>query len=262
MLADPTERFLSDLPGARNLQEASMLLGHYSRSLPTPRAAFDNDLGNPAFPMGKDGEPPGVELGWPSDFIRRWAGGGLVLACPLVVPCRKMRRPFSWGLDEDNLGLPEEDLPRPFTALGQQTLSLLRQVGVRSGITVPVHQPGGRTGFVSWVSDESLKTVRQWAEHHAGELFLVGHAFLEHVDAMMAAGAANIRDDCPLTEREREWLTWVACGKTDSEIGIIIDRSPETARFHVRNAIAKLDASSRSHAVAKAIRRDWLGPVE
>ncbi|GGO08627.1 LuxR family transcriptional regulator [Iodidimonas muriae] len=262
MLAEPTQRFLSDLPGARNLQEASMLLGDYSQSLPVPRAAFDNDLANPSHVAGQKREPIGVELGWPSDFVRRWFSSGLMLACPLVVPCRKMRRPFSWGLDEDNLGLEGDTLPKPFTALGQQTLSLLRQVGVRSGITVPVHQPGGRTGFVTWVSNEPLKTVRDWADRHAGELFLVGHAFLEHVDMMVAEGASDMADACSLTERERECLTWVACGKTDSEIGIIIDRSPETARFHVRNAIAKLDASSRSHAVAKAMRKGWLGQIE
>lgn len=262
MLADPVQRFLSDLPAARNLQEASILLSHYSQTLPTPRAAFDNDVANPSLATGAEGQPIGVELGWPSDFVRRWVEGGFMLACPLVIPCRKMRRPFSWALDEENLGLEDNELPRPFTAVGQQTLSLLRQVGVRSGVTVPVHQPGGRTGFVTWVSDQPLQEVRDWTTRHVSELFLVAHAFLERVDDMLAHGGAEIGDGCPLTDRERECLTWVACGKTDGEIGIIIDRSPETARFHVRNAIAKLDASSRSHAVAKAMQRGWLGEID
>ncbi|GAB4574314.1 MAG: hypothetical protein Tsb008_11390 [Rhodothalassiaceae bacterium] len=239
-----------------------MLLGHFSQTLPVSRAAFDNDVAHPTLALGAEGEPIGVELGWPPDFVRRWIQNGFMLACPLVIPCRKMRRPFSWALDEENLGLEEDDLPRPFTAVGQQTLSLLKQVGVRSGVTVPVHQPGGRTGFVTWVSDRPLPQVRNWTSHHQSELFLVAHAFLERVDAMLNGRDVAIEDGCPLTERERECLRWVACGKTDSEIGIIIDRSPETARFHVRNAISKLDASSRSHAVAKAMQRGWLGEID
>lgn len=239
-----------------------MMLGHYSQGLPFPRAAFDNDLSNPMLPLGDAGEHIGVELGWPSDFIRQWVDSGLMLACPLAEPCRRMRRPFSWGLDEDNLGVKAINLPRPFTALGQQTLSLLRQAGAVSGITVPVHQPGGRTGFVTWVTEEPLRTSHSWADANASNLFLVAHAFLEHLDTMLRKLALDGADACPLTVRERECLTWVARGKTDSEIGIIIDRSPETARFHVRNAIAKLNASSRSHAVAKAVRRGWLGDVD
>ncbi|MFQ5347168.1 MAG: autoinducer binding domain-containing protein [Rhodothalassiaceae bacterium] len=261
MLAEPTERFLRDLATASDLHAASSLLAQFSRSLPAPRAGFDYDIANPGLPGNGDSEPLGVELGWPSEFVRRWVKGGMVLACPLAIPCRKRWRPFTWSMDEDNLGLDGDELPRPFTAMGQQALSLLRQAGVRSGILVPVHQPGGRTGFVSWVSDRPHAEMRRWADDYASELFVVAHAFLERVDAMLNADAAA-REDCPLTERERECLTWVARGKTDSEIGIIIDRSPETARFHVRNAIAKLDASSRSHAVAKAMRRGWLGAIE
>lgn len=49
-----------------------MLLGDYSQSLPVPRAAFDNDLANPSHVAGQKREPIGVELGWPSDFVRRW----------------------------------------------------------------------------------------------------------------------------------------------------------------------------------------------
>jgi len=133
---------------------------------------------------------------------------------------------------------------------------------VRSGITVPVHQPGGRTGFVTWVSEDPIGQMQHWADRFASDLFLVAHAFLERIDAMVVIREGDVPHDCPLTARERECLTWVACGKTDGEIAIIIDRSAETARFHVRNAVTKLDAASRSHAVAKAMRRGWLGPIE
>jgi len=262
MLAEPTERFLRELPAVRNAHEASLLLSRYSRGLPTRRAVFDYDVANPGLPGNDHPEPLGVELGWPSDVVRRWVKNSMVLACPLIPPCRKMRRPFTWDLELENLGIRDELLPRPYTVSAQQSLNLIREVGVRSGITVPVHQPGGRTGFVTWVSEDPIGQMQHWADRFASDLFLVAHAFLERIDAMVVIREGDVPHDCPLTARERECLTWVACGKTDGEIAIIIDRSAETARFHVRNAVTKLDAASRSHAVAKAMRRGWLGPIE
>ncbi len=262
MLADPTRRFLEDLTRASALREASLMLAHYTRALPFSRVAYDLDIQHPSLPLDENGEPIGVELGWAPEFVRRWVESGYNLACPLVTPCRNRRWPFTWGLDDENLGVDPRWLERPFTAIGQQTISLLRQVGVRSGVIVPVHQPGGRTGFVSWMSEESLDELRRWVAVYESDLFVVAHAFLDRMDEIAVAEGNGLHDDCPLTDRERECLAWVACGKTDSEIGIIIDRSPETARFHVRNAIAKLEASSRSHAVAKAIKKGWIDIID
>ena len=262
MLADPTQKLLQELPQARNLRDLCLILAHYTRALPFSRVAFDLDVQHSLLPVDENGELLGVELGWSPEFIRRWVESGYNLACPLVTPCKLRRWPFTWGLDEENLGVDPKWLERPFTAIGQQTISVLKEVGVRSGIIVPVHQPGGRTGFVSWISEEPLAEMRRWVRPYESDLFVAGHAFLNRVEEMVEAQGRRLVDDCPLTERERECLAWVACGKTDSEIGIIIDRSPETARFHVRNAIAKLGASSRSHAVAKAIKKGWIDIIE
>lgn len=62
-----------------------------------------------------------------------------------------------------------------------------------------------------------------------------------------------------LTQREAECLTWTAYGKTSWEISVIIGVSESTATFHLRNAGAKLKASNRAHAVAKALH---LGLIE
>jgi DNA-binding CsgD family transcriptional regulator len=57
-----------------------------------------------------------------------------------------------------------------------------------------------------------------------------------------------------LTPRELECLRWVAIGKTDAEIAVILSISPRTARFHVENAKLKLRADTRIQAVAQAMR--------
>jgi LuxR family transcriptional regulator, quorum-sensing system regulator CviR len=57
----------------------------------------------------------------------------------------------------------------------------------------------------------------------------------------------------PLTNREKEVLNWIKIGKTNWEISMILGISERTVKFHVINILHKLNTSSRSHAVAKAI---------
>ena len=57
-----------------------------------------------------------------------------------------------------------------------------------------------------------------------------------------------------LTPRERQVLVEMSHGLGNREIGGVLGISAHTAKFHVAQIIAKLDAQSRAHAVAKALR--------
>ena len=57
-----------------------------------------------------------------------------------------------------------------------------------------------------------------------------------------------------LTQREREVLRLLADGLGNDEIGKRLFISPETVRTHVRKAMDKLDADTRTQAVAEALR--------
>jgi DNA-binding NarL/FixJ family response regulator len=61
-----------------------------------------------------------------------------------------------------------------------------------------------------------------------------------------------------LTQREREVLRLLADGMTNEEIGKRLFISPETVRTHVRKAMAKLEADTRTEAVAKAMRQSLI----
>jgi len=65
------------------------------------------------------------------------------------------------------------------------------------------------------------------------------------------AAPAEERDDVRLTARERDSLLWVAEGKSDWEISVILGVSETTVRFHVDNARRKLSAVNRAQAVAR-----------
>lgn len=55
-----------------------------------------------------------------------------------------------------------------------------------------------------------------------------------------------------LTPREKEVLRWSADGKTVPEIGCILTLSKRTVKFHIDNAIVKLNAANKVQAVVKA----------
>lgn len=72
------------------------------------------------------------------------------------------------------------------------------------------------------------------------------------------AGSASLADHSQSqrrpTAREREILGLLAGGATDGQIAGMLALSPATVQTHVRNAKAKLGASTRAQAVALAIR--------
>lgn len=61
-----------------------------------------------------------------------------------------------------------------------------------------------------------------------------------------------------LSVREKEVLSWSKRGKSSWEISAILNISERTVNFHVNNIMQKLDAVSRTQAVAVAIERGLI----
>ncbi|MCK1425837.1 helix-turn-helix transcriptional regulator [Bradyrhizobium sp. 87] len=57
-----------------------------------------------------------------------------------------------------------------------------------------------------------------------------------------------------LSEREKQCLRWIEQGKSSWAIGVILNVSENTVNFHVKNAMRKLEATSRTQCVVKARR--------
>jgi DNA-binding NarL/FixJ family response regulator len=63
-----------------------------------------------------------------------------------------------------------------------------------------------------------------------------------------------------LSPREREILGLLSQGLSGEEVASQLFLSPETVRTHVRNAMGKLGAATRAHAVALALQRGEISP--
>jgi DNA-binding NarL/FixJ family response regulator len=64
-----------------------------------------------------------------------------------------------------------------------------------------------------------------------------------------------------LSRRESEILGMLADGLTGEQIAQRLVLSPETVRTHIRNAMEKLDARTRTEAVVKALRQEEIEQV-
>jgi DNA-binding NarL/FixJ family response regulator len=63
-----------------------------------------------------------------------------------------------------------------------------------------------------------------------------------------------------LSKREREIIELLAQGMTGEQVADHLVLSSETVKTHIRNAMGKLEASTRVHAIAIALREGFISP--
>jgi DNA-binding response OmpR family regulator len=68
-----------------------------------------------------------------------------------------------------------------------------------------------------------------------------------------APARATLSTRFQLTEREMEVLRWVACGKTNRDIGDILGLSPRTVNKHLEHVYVKLGVETRTAATSVAL---------
>ncbi|WP_428820168.1 response regulator [Microbulbifer sp. MCCC 1A16149] len=81
-----------------------------------------------------------------------------------------------------------------------------------------------------------------------------GTCLLKLVDDGGPAGEEILREKLSLTKRESEVLFWIGNGKTNREIGEILDVSPRTVNKHLEGIFSKLGVENRTAAAGIAIR--------
>ena len=86
-------------------------------------------------------------------------------------------------------------------------------------------------------------------------LFTVSWLMKSFVDpALMPAFLTGKEQNEMLTSREREILQLLADGMSNADVAARLFISQETVKSHVRHILAKLEADTRTHAVAIALR--------
>lgn len=115
----------------------------------------------------------------------------------------------------------------------------------------------GANGYVlkTAAPAEIIHAVR---EVYAGKSVLdarVAHKLVTHISGERQGSEVE-----PLTERELEVLLLVAKGYTNKAIGVQLGISDRTVQGHLARVFDKLQATSRTEAVMRAVSLGWIPP--
>jgi LuxR family quorum sensing-dependent transcriptional regulator len=171
---------------------------------------------------------------WPQAWFEIYESKGLVFKDPVVAEARRRMAPFLWS------DLAQSHSFRVVGAVVAEAYAY----GWREVMVVPLHGPAGYQGAVSLgaLAPVSLSPVER--------TLLRAMALAVHDRCHETVGLGDaIPSGVTFSQREIECMQWVAAGKTDSEIGQILELSPATVHFHIERVKRKLDTSSRTHAV-------------
>lgn len=157
---------------------------------------------------------------------------------PVVHFVPSARRPFTW-----NEACGSQKISR-----AQRTfIENCRDMGVHSGVTIPLHGPGGEVHLISL----SMRDEKREVPDILPKLFGLTYQYRLRLSELERD---EIRPPSDLTSKEVECLRWCKEGKTNWEIGEILHISEKTVEFHVSNTIRKLGVSNRITAVVKGIQ--------
>ncbi len=149
---------------------------------------------------------------------------------------------LSPGSDNDGLGLCAQ-LTKRYPGLGVLVLSTF----VDDALVVSAVQHGACGYVVKDVDTQELvRSIRLVAQN--------GSAFDSRSAAAMMRSIHAPQAPSPLTQRELSVLRLVANGLSNRGIAAHLYLSETTVKFHVRNIMRKLDATSRAEAVYKATK--------
>ncbi|MGC2780478.1 MAG: autoinducer binding domain-containing protein [Bradyrhizobium sp.] len=193
-------------------------------------------------------------------WVEEYANNSFVHVDPCLSRVRRTNTPFNWGSVE----LPPVLGRRKPGAV--KTMEAARDHGFTEGLVVPFHFRDQRGFMFSsstvffWKDAVSQFKCLLGARRH--ELHLIMIYWTQRAIDLVARDHRRTApffrppedDSIPvLTDRERDVMAWAARGKTITDTAEILKISSETAETHIRNALRKLNATNKTHAVAKCI---------
>lgn len=179
---------------------------------------------------------------FPREFNDRWLEQGYIMHDPILRYALSYRAAFTW-----------REAYEYATRYGRRIFDEAEEFGLIDGIAIPVIVGKYPTGLVSLVHPDP-----RFAEAEIAHIQLVCiHSYTRMLRIINAE--KQDRTDA-LTVREIDVLHYVAAGKTNWEIGKILEISEDTIKMHMKNITRKLDAANRAHSVALGIREGQILP--
>lgn len=192
-------------------------------------------------PPGASGliQPRFIEEGFPEEFAREYIDERKFEIDPGPAFAKMVSRPFRWSRLSDLHKLTEEQ---------KAFLSDVIAHNPEDGLALEVFGPSGRNGYVGLgfaitppdpLPEPELRRL-QWA------------CQLAHWRYCELRPLSDFGIEA-LSPREKEILNWVARGKSNADIAIILDISPNTVDTYMRRIFAKYNVTDRTTAAVLGV---------
>ncbi len=178
---------------------------------------------------------------------------------PIYQRCLETTLPVVWSFSSDHHYI--RGCQRRFTAIQHQFVKDAVRMGLRNGITVPLHLPRGEMAFVCFLSSEDNNDFLERVKRESNIAMLIAHHFHETVAQSLDEWVAQT-SSIALSPREHECLKFAAHGKTNEDIADLLGLKERTIRFHLINAAKKLGTTNRAHTIGKAASLGLIGMVD
>lgn len=190
-------------------------------------------------PSGRDdGTLDLSDFGFPTEWMDRYLIDGLGAYDPVPTFAMRHGRVFWWN-DIPQMKKLDRAEERFFNELINSTMT--------DGLALPTYGLNQRVGFFGAGMIESDK-VKATAD--PALLLAVAQTAHSRLDQL----SLESRQDIRVSPRERQILHWIAAGKSNHEIGVILGISSATVATYNKRLFDKLGVNDRVAASTKAIR--------
>lgn len=128
---------------------------------------------------------------------------------------------------------------------GEEFIAAAREFDLHNGYACGIRSSKGTEG--------SLFSIAGKFKNHSRDRFILSTLGPHLHNAFYSVLSSRKKVSFGLSKREKEVLSWIMVGKSSWDISVILSISERTVKFHVDNIMVKLDAVSRTHAVAIAV---------
>lgn len=156
---------------------------------------------------------------------------------PVVTYSLTSQQPFTWSTAFGRLDTRNHK--------AKEFITLANDFKLKDGIAHQIANPRSGTLLSLSITHPKNQYFAHLVEHFTPHLNEALQSILKQQPPILPSD---------LSAREREVLKWTSEGKSSWEIGIILNISERTVKFHILNIKNKLNAVNRAHAVAKALR--------
>jgi transcriptional regulator EpsA len=160
------------------------------------------------------------------------------------------RAPCAMPVEAELLGLPPDSaVAGPWSALAEANTLLVHGIKDQRGRHDCLYVLFGTDALAAPPAAEALALLLPYLDAAQRQVWHLPEQYPADPQAADAEPSDTV--DFGLSPRELEIMEWVGKGKTNSEIGMILNISPFTVKNHLQRIFKKLDVMNRAQAVAQ-----------